>query len=120
MPPPPCHSRRTIDGIHDRFFCAHPRLHSRTGLVTKEMCMACPLWREPPPKTFRAYPLAPPRGRCRHLGQETGLRDCPSCRGSVRVKVFACRHPGHHETTLAECASCKDHKPLAETGTATA
>jgi hypothetical protein len=33
---------------------------------------------------------APP-ARCAHLGTEpVGLRDCPSCRGRVRKKEFAC------------------------------
>jgi hypothetical protein len=113
---PPCPARRSLDGEHNRYFCAHPLFHSTTGLVTGEVCQVCPLWREPPPQAFRTYPLAPPRGLCRHLGEETGLRECPSCRGSVRIKVFACRHPAHHETTLAECAACTDHEPFAEAG----
>jgi hypothetical protein len=33
-----------------------------------------------------------------------------TCRGNVRVKTFACAHPAHVETTLAECASCPDYE----------
>ena len=66
---------------------------------------------EPPPAEFR---VLPPRfferlqAACRYLGDQTGLRECPTCRGHVRVKVFACRHPNHVETTLAECEQCRD------------
>jgi hypothetical protein len=107
---PPCHSRRTLEGESNRYFCAHPRFHSKTGLVTGEVCLVCPLWREPPPAAFRPDPGPSQRGRCQHLGEQAGLRECPSCRGSVRVKVFACRHPAHLETTLAECAACADFR----------
>jgi hypothetical protein len=44
------------------------------------------------------------------LGEETGLRDCPSCLGNVRLKVFACSHPAHGETTLQDCGACADHE----------
>ena len=47
-------------------------------------------------------------GPCFHLGGQTGLRDCPTCDGSVRVKVFTCQHPLHQETTLRECETCPD------------
>jgi hypothetical protein len=116
---PVCHSRRHIEPASSTFFCAHPRHHSALNLVTAELCVICPLWREPPPATFRPVPLVmpKPRGTCAHLGEQTGLRDCPSCRGSVRVKLFACSHPLHVETTLAECATCPDFEPRNDTET---
>jgi hypothetical protein len=42
------------------------------------------------------------------LGEETGLRECASCAGSVRVRVFACGHPRHEETTVREGEGCPD------------
>ena len=78
--------------------------------VSPEICMICTLRNEPPPETFRPFPPPSPRGPCRHLGAEVGLRDCPTCGGNVRIKVFACDHPAHGETTLAECGACADHE----------
>ena len=106
---PPCHSGRSFAGEAAVFFCAHPNHHSQENLVSPEVCGVCPLWRQPPPPAFRQAPAAlPPRrdGPCRFLGDETGLRECPSCSGSVRLRVFECSHPHHQETTLRECASC--------------
>ena len=57
----------------------------------------------------KAPPASSQRGTCTHLGDPTGaLRDCQSCRGTVKAKVFACRHPAHRETTLRECQACPD------------
>jgi len=108
---PPCHSRQTIPDCTDRFHCLHPQVHIRDHVVTPSICRACSRWREPPPE--RPSPksdLVPPnRGlRCRHFGQQIGQRDCPSCRGSVQVKVFACSHPAHEDTTLEGCRTCAD------------
>jgi hypothetical protein len=115
---PPCHSRRTLDPDRGVFFCAHPLMHAPNNLVTPEICSICSLWREPPPATFRPVVLAKPRGRCRHLGESTGVRPCSSCRGVVNVKVFACDHPNHGQTTLRECETCPDHEPCPETDAA--
>jgi hypothetical protein len=111
---PSCHSRRELPGETRVFFCAHPRLRAKDNLVTAGVCRLCRLWREPAPESFR--PFVPGmvivrRGPCAHLGEQTGERECPSCRGSVRLKVFACGHPGHAETTLRECADCTDYRP---------
>ena len=108
---PPCHSRRAFAGETALFFCAHPNHHSQDNLVTSEVCAVCPLWRQPPPAVFRQAPVTLPAkrgGPCRFLGPETGLRECLSCSGLVRVRVFACLHPRHQETTLRECESCRD------------
>ncbi|MBI1899741.1 MAG: hypothetical protein HYS13_01345, partial [Planctomycetia bacterium] len=48
---------------------------------------------------------------CQYLGEEVGRRPCDSCRGRVLVKKFACRHPAHERTTLAQCAACPDYVP---------
>lgn len=52
-------------------------------------------------------------GPCAHLGQFTRAELCPSCRGQVRVKIFACAV--HEECTLQKpldvacCATCEDY-----------
>jgi hypothetical protein len=109
-----CHSRRDLPGEAEYFYCAHPRVHAPGQRVYEGVCRACGRWRDPPPEEFRPFPPPPPRGRCLFLGAETGLRDCPTCSGSVRVKVFACAHPAHGETTLAECPACPDHREAGE------
>jgi hypothetical protein len=108
---PECHSRRLVDGEPGVYFCAHPAMHARDNLVNAGICRACTYWRLPPPSRFRPFPPAGPlrrRGPCAHLGGQVGLRACRSCRGSVQLKVFACRHPAHGETTLPECGRCRD------------
>jgi hypothetical protein len=112
MPLPPCHSRRELGPGDTTYFCAHPSVVVQDGLVTAGICQICDFWKQPPPPAFRTYPLpaAKPRGPCVFLGEQTGLRDCKTCRGSVRVKVFACSHPRHQETTLSDCAVCPDFK----------
>ena len=107
---PPCHSRRELAAESSVFYCAYPRMHVADQRVTAEICTICSYWREPPPETFRPFPPPPPRGKCRHLGEQTHWRDCPSCGGNVRVKVFACAHPAHGETTVEECLACPDHQ----------
>jgi hypothetical protein len=113
---PPCHSRRALAPDGRVFFCAHPQVHSRENLVTAEVCRVCAHWQGPPPAAFRPFPPqppAPPRGPCAHLGEQAGERTCPGCRGAVRLKVFACAHPEHGQTTLAECGRCPDFRPRA-------
>jgi hypothetical protein len=106
---PYCHSRHELEGEANVFYCAHPSMHVQDQRVRAEICQICTYWREPPPETFRPYPPPPPRGVCRYLDEPCGLRECPTCLGNVRVKVFACTHPAHVETTLAECNVCPDH-----------
>jgi hypothetical protein len=133
---PPCHSRRTWEGVEDVFFCAHPKVCAPSQLVTAEVCGICRLRAQPPPEAFRDFPPTPPgdgaggipaadwlrrlatgpRGPCQHLGEQVGLRDCPGCRGRVQVKVFACGHPRHRETVLSEGAACPDYEPRAGAG----
>src|SRR5437667_10753503 len=96
---PPCHSRRDVDPANGLYFCAHPRLHIRNQLVTPANCRACSFWLEPPPATFRVMPKGPlvRDEPCRYLGEVIELRPCKTCRGDVKVKVFACGHPAHEE-----------------------
>jgi hypothetical protein len=108
---PACHSRRRIAQTNQVFFCAHPLVRVPNSLVTPETCQACDYWRQPPPSSFRPVVLGRSRGPCLHLGEQTGLRECVTCQGKVSLKVFACAHPAHRETTLGECHSCPDHEP---------
>lgn len=118
---PECHSRRELPIDSNSFFCAHPQVHAADGQVTAQMCLLCDRWQAPPPATFRPFPAtpasaavaraatAPVRDPCFHLGDQTGMRDCRTCRGAVKLKVFACAHPLHDETTIAQCRTCPDY-----------
>src|SRR5262249_8463570 len=53
---------------------------------------------------------------CRYLGSEVRRQTCPTCRGTVELKVFACAL--HGECTLGKalpgvacCAQCSDYAP---------
>jgi tetratricopeptide (TPR) repeat protein len=119
----PCHSRREFDPQEEKFFCAHPKVGVADALVSAEFCRVCSLWRQPPPTKFRTRPPVQTRLRrtvpCRHLGEQTGLRDCPTCRGQVQIKVFACSHPAHRETTRDQCLQCRDYVAMEEAAQAT-
>lgn len=60
-----------------------------------------------------------PRGPCVHLGEATGeTRECSTCTGTVRLKLFACTL--HRECTIARaidgvacCAACSDYRERA-------
>ena len=111
---PPCHSRHELSDEPGVFFCRHPLIHALDNRVTAEVCACCSYWKLPPPENPRAFVPGKPRsalGPCRHLGGRTGERECPSCLGSVRLKLFACHHPLHEEITLAECTTCADFEP---------
>jgi hypothetical protein len=56
-------------------------------------------------------PAAPPRpGPCTFLGADLRTEDCPSCTGTVRIKIYACSHPDHEDTTIMGCRSCPDYE----------
>jgi len=110
---PECDSRRPVEDAEDEFLCLHPQVVSRGNRVTDGICKSCVYCQSPPPgelvepeedSTLRRI------GPCRHLGEQTGGRRCGSCGGSVRIKIFACRHPDHTETTLRDCLLCEDYQ----------
>ena len=111
---PFCHSRREYDASAGVFFCAHPNVHIARNLVDSQVCRPCEWWRKPPPEEFLPHfgsIAANHNGKCWFLGEQVGLRDCPSCNGNVRLKVFDCRHVEHEVTTLEECNRCVDYEP---------
>ena len=115
---PVCHSRREFVDGGPQFFCAHPRVHIADQLVTASVCGICDRWSEPPPTEFRPFdpagPLVRRTGPCFLLGEHVDWKDCPTCSGHVRLKVFQCRHPQHHQTTVNDCQLCRDYEnPLA-------
>jgi NifU-like protein involved in Fe-S cluster formation len=108
---PFCHSRRGLPGETTTFFCAHPQVFSNGQRVSAQVCRMCDYWKQPPPSQFRPFDPAAAILRtrpCRFLGEQSGWRQCPTCRGNVRIKVFDCRHPSHDTTTLDECKVCPD------------
>jgi hypothetical protein len=110
---PDCYARREVPDDPHRVYCLHPMVHARGDIIPAEMCKLCNYWREPSPGPLRPFPPPPVIdnvGPCVYLGEETGLRECTTCLGRVRVKVFACRHPSHDETTFNECRHCPDHQ----------
>ena len=109
----PCHSRRELAAEPGAMFCVHPRVFVAGLRVRAEICKLCDYWKEPAPAEFRPFPPPPPRGPCAFLGEVTGFRECESCRGKVQLKVFACSHPAHTETTWDECLACPDHQEAA-------
>jgi hypothetical protein len=110
MPLLPCPARRVLEGETGVYFCAHPQMHALDQRVSPEVCQICPYPAQPAPAVFRPFPPPPPRGSCTHLGGFKTWRQCPSCGGSVRLKVFVCNHPRHLETTLRECVACADFR----------
>jgi hypothetical protein len=53
----------------------------------------------------------PAREKCQHLGEPTGeTLGCPTCKGTVKLKLFHCHHPAHPEPiTLKFCRGCPDY-----------
>jgi hypothetical protein len=89
---------------------------------TPAQCRVCWLYHHAP--NYKALwdgavAIAKPstRAACTHLGAEVRTELCPSCKGKIKVKVFAC--PLHTECTIrkqidgvASCGDCKDYLPL--------
>ncbi|WP_339910220.1 hypothetical protein [Symmachiella dynata] len=110
---PDCHSRHAVSDLQHEYHCTHPDVYARGRRVTDGVCKVCELWRLPPPGILVEHAAYSPLvriGRCRHLGDQTGERLCPTCGGSVRVKLFACGHPNHSETTMRDCLLCNDYE----------
>jgi hypothetical protein len=95
----------------------HPGREVRSGPYTPDQCRLCWLYLNDP--AYRA--LWEARGAelgrtrpCIHRGEARREKQCPTCRGQVRLKVFACAL--HGECTVARaagglacCASCLDY-----------
>jgi hypothetical protein len=101
--PRPCGHNPPADPRECRvcFWCADA---SPAGRAYRE------LWGEPEPG---AAPGPARTSACVHRGAQAREQACPSCRGHVRLKVFACAV--HGECTvgkalagLACCATCPD------------
>ena len=66
----------------------------------------------------------PPRQKpCRERGDQLGEEICESCRGKVRIKVFACDVHGACSlsaklSAIACCVTCPDYQSAAEVVTA--
>lgn len=113
-PLPPCPARHEISPEEGIYFCAHPRVLSKNNLVSTGVCRTCRQVNLPPPKDylpFKPLPAYAFNGPCKHLGNVKELRECTTCRGNVRVKVFFCNHPAYEATTLGECRNCTDFEP---------
>jgi len=74
-----------------------------------------PEWEPPNPKVvttrrLRSSPL------CLFLGEEaTALRPCPTCKGTVRLKEFACAAglgAGGRAVPTVDCVGCKGYTPM--------
>jgi hypothetical protein len=69
-------------------------------------CHLCRLYHDDP--RYRAL-WDQGNSQCKYLGPPTGEeRECDTCKGRVRLKVFQCHHPAHGCTTLSQCRGCAD------------
>lgn len=70
-----------------------------------------------PAKIARTCTAPPnPPGACQHRGDKVGTRECETCQGSTRIKLFACALHGC-ECTIGKvipqsrcCATCEDYQ----------
>jgi hypothetical protein len=88
--------------------------NQRPGAYTLDQCRLCWLYHHD--RVYRSLWHARP---CRHLGAATGATSaCPSCQGTVALKLFACAlhqccTQARPVADLACCASCSDREPPA-------
>jgi hypothetical protein len=95
----------------------HPGREARPGPYTLDQCRLCWLYLNDPAYRALWADGTPDRSRpCVHRGQTHREEHCPTCRGTVRLKVFACAR--HGECTIARslagvpcCATCADYEP---------
>ena len=116
MPLPPCHSRHAIAEEREWYLCSHPEVFTPGRRVHFGNCIVCQYADQPAPAqpvAVPVFPAVPRTALCGFLGEQVGERHCPTCRGSVRLKVFRCGHPQHTETTYQECAVCGDYEAVA-------
>lgn len=95
--------------------CGHPAATKGCGvcaIAARDPRYGAVFWPTAPPKAAPAPP-AP----CLHLGEATGRTvACPSCRGSVKLKTFACAlhgecTPAKKAPGVACCVGCPDRVP---------
>lgn len=81
----------------------------------------CPVCKRPFSERVRRDTPPPPRNctdnvPCEYLGAPVGTQECQGCRGTVRIKLFACEVHGQctlgkRLDMLACCAQCGDYAP---------
>lgn len=54
--------------------------------------------------------VSAPRKPCFYRGEFIRSEECSTCSGRVLIKHYACNHPSHETTTIAECRKCADHE----------
>lgn len=112
---PKCAARHELEPEVGKFFCGDPRVITKHNIVTPTICRHCNVVSLTPPEAYLPFklPTTPEyTGPCQYLGELLETRECKSCRGNVRVKVFRCGHPEHAETTVKECRDCPDYEPV--------
>lgn len=119
---PECFHRETTD-TPGTFYCGSNRFIDTPGYVQEAQCLRlfngewkpCP-YADVPNDPELDKPPEPPRdpAACTHRGKATGTQTCPTCSGTVKVKVFAC--PIHQQCTISKriegiacCAACPDY-----------
>jgi hypothetical protein len=83
--------------------------HVGLNLATRQSVLKGPI-----PQPSRRIPKTPAPAVCPHLGDEIRREPCPSCRGTVLVKIHGCEL--HCECTLSSkrlpgvrnCGKCPD------------
>lgn len=86
--------------------------------ITLDTCSICYL-RDHPEKGKFESKLEKPKLRddCKHKGEFLFTQECPTCAGSVKIKVFSCSI--HNECTIAKtidqkacCSTCLDYTTI--------
>ena len=96
MNPPICRHRSETADENGRYACGHPGLMTAKG-VSGEDCRACHSLgiycdREPLPHHLRRGTVRQPVVQpCKYRGAVIDAIPCPTCTGSVRVKLYQCK-----------------------------
>lgn len=84
--------------------CKRPPVRVRYGGKLHAVCRPRGIPRPDPAKQL-----------CVHLGEQTGERDCETCKGrQTRLKTFHCQ-AGFGDVTLRDCRRCASYKPFGPT-----
>lgn len=101
-----------------KYPCRCPKfVHAPNNTTTAEICAnQCPYVDCEAPEPVKPAPRV---DTCCHIGEELRLENCPSCCGTVRLKVFGCAI--HGECTISKkvgsimCCTkpttCADYRP---------